>query len=267
MKETMRKLLDKLSSNHHKYSVEQGRTMHPPSKLLLASELTRAIYEYGLGLLSITPLKYIVTHGDLHPVVIFPGLGAADTSTQFLRSFLNDIGYKSYTWGQGRNLGPKGPIDTFLKLIIDHVEDIYIANGNRKISLIGWSLGGVYAREVAKLRPDLIQQVITLGTPFKKINNATNAAYVYELLSGDKNHNTDDMEIRISAPPQLPFTSIYSKTDGVVWWESSIEDDSEISQNIEVPYASHLGLGHNPISLFIIANRLSQDVECWKKYK
>lgn len=241
--------------------------MDSPSKLLLTLEGARALYEYGLGWILTMPLQYISPKGDGHPVIVFPGLGGADGSTHFIRNFLESLGYKVYSWGLGRNLGPREGIDKLLEKISERVEYVSDEHGGQKVSLIGWSLGGIYAREAAKLMPDYSRQVITLGTPFKAGSEGTNARILYELLTKDKSHDDPAVIEKIKEKPPVPFTSIYSKSDGVVSWECSLEEESPISQNIEVPGASHLGLGHNPITMHIIADRLSQDPEIWKPYK
>lgn len=241
--------------------------MKTPSKIFLSFEAIRALYEYGLGTILNFPLQVISPKGDGHPVVVIPGLGTADASTHYVRTFLSKLEYKCYTWGQGRNLGPRDGFDTLLNHLVDHIEKISNLYDGQKVSVIGWSLGGIYAREIAKMRPDLVRQVITLGTPFKNESAGTNVGFLYELLSKDKSHKNPEVIKRLSIPPRVPFTSMYSKTDGVVHWHSSLEAESPISENIEIPGASHLGLGHNPISIYIIADRLAQKEESWTLYK
>jgi hypothetical protein len=119
---------------------------------------------------------------------------------------------------------------------------------------------------MAKINPDIVRQVITLGTPFKSVTG-TNLDFLYEKLCGDTSHKDPKVLKRIAQPPPVPFTSIYSKTDGVVHWHASIEDTGTQSENIEIPGASHLGLGHNPISMYILANRLIQTRETWSPYR
>lgn len=240
--------------------------MEGPSKMLLGLEAIRGLTEYGLGVLFNTPLQFMSPHGDGHPVLVFPGLGGSDGSTLYLRNFLDQIGYQSYTWGLGRNLGPRHGMEKLVDDLIARVKEVSMSNNNAQISLIGWSLGGIYSREIAKLCPELVRQVITLGTPFKSVGEGTNAGRVYEILSKDKSHLDPDIIKRLSIPPPVPFTSIYSKTDGVVHWECSIEDEGPTAQNIEVPGASHLGLGHNPIAMYVIADRLMQKRETWSPY-
>lgn len=241
--------------------------MDSPSKLLLLLEAVRSIFEYGQSVILNVPLQYISPKGDGHPVVIFPGLGTADGSTHFVRTFLTNMGYKVYPWGFGRNLGPQQGLGKLTEEMTDRIRAISVANGGAKVSLIGWSLGGVYVREIAKAEPDLVRQVITLGTPFKGDPKATNATMLYELLSKDKSHLDANIIEAVARRPDVPFTSIYSKTDGVVAWRCSLETETEISENIEVPGASHLGLGHNPITMHIIANRLAQPQGEWHHYR
>jgi pimeloyl-ACP methyl ester carboxylesterase len=241
--------------------------MKSPSKILFSVESIRGAYELGLGWLLSTPLKLICNSGDNHPVVVIPGLGTNDDSTYYIRNFLDGIGYKSHPWGLGRNLGPRRGLDSLISQLHSYVKDISESSDNQKVSIIGWSLGGIYARELAKFSPTYIRQVITLGTPFKGNSGSTNAEFLYELLSKDKDHKNPDIINRLSIPPQVHFTSLYSKSDGVVSWKAALEDESSIHENIEIPYASHLGLGHNPISMFIIANRLSQKEDTWMRYK
>jgi hypothetical protein len=241
--------------------------MTAPSKTLLSVEGIRGIYEYGLGWILNIPLKHISPKGDGHPVIVLPGLGGADGSTHYIRNFLYDLGYDAHPWGLGRNLGPRHGIDALLSQLCDRIQVISEQSGGKQVSVIGWSLGGIYGREIAKAIPDSIRQVITLGTPFKGDHGDTNAGLLYQLLSKDKSYKDPEMMKKIGIAPPVPFTSIYSKSDGVVHWECSIEDVTSISENIEVPGASHLGLGHNPISMYIIAQRLTQQRETWVPYK
>lgn len=237
-----------------------------PSKLLLGAEAIRGVYEYGLGWLLNMPLKYICPKGDGHPVMVIPGLGAGDGSTYYIRNFLDNLGYQSHSWGLGRNLGPRDGLDNMLDNLSKRTKDISDISGGQEVSIIGWSLGGIYGREIAKSNPDIVRQVITLGTPFKGDSESTNASFLYELLSKDSSHKDPEVLSKIGSPPPVPFTSLYSKTDGVVHWECSIEEDGPWIENIEIPGASHLGMAHNPISMYIIADRLRQSKDTWKPF-
>jgi hypothetical protein len=240
--------------------------MEEPSKILLGLEGVRGLYEYLLAWAVNIPLHHISPKGDGHPVLVIPGLGGADGSTHYLRGFLDDLGYETFPWGQGRNLGPRQGMEEMAGRLTDLVQSISRDTGGQQVSLIGWSLGGIYSREIAKLCPDVVRQVITIGTPFKSLPVDSSVGRLYEFLSKDKSHKNSEVLEKISQAPPVPFTSIYSKTDGVVHWTSSIEDEGDLVENIEIPGASHLGLGHNPISMYVIANRLMQTRENWQPY-
>jgi esterase/lipase len=250
-----------------KYYINEGYNMETPSKLLLSLEATRGIYEYGLSWLLYLPLQFVSPKGDGHPVMVIPGLSGSDGSTHYMRNFLGKVGYNAYSWGFGRNMGPRAGIGVLVDRLCDRVQEISAENNGQAVSLIGWSLGGIYAREIAKEIPDCVRQVITLGTPFKHAESATNAALLYEFLSKDKSHKDPEIVMKLGMAPPVPFTSIFSKSDGVVSWQSSLEKATDISENVEVPGASHLGLGHNPLSMYVIADRLSQPPGNWKPYR
>jgi pimeloyl-ACP methyl ester carboxylesterase len=133
------------------------------------------------------------------------------------------------------------------------------------VSLIGWSLGGIYARELAKLHPALARCVVTLGTPFTGHPKATNAWRIYELLSGSKVGDAALME-QIRTPPPVPTTSIYSRSDGIVSWRCSLNEPGALVENIEVP-ASHVGMGANPFVLYAVADRLAQPIGRWQPFE
>jgi hypothetical protein len=240
--------------------------MDVPSKALLSLEIFRSLYEFGLGWILKFPLQFISPQGDGHPVMIIPGLGTSDISTYYLRNFLGGIGYRPYSWGLGRNIGPRNGVNQLLDQLNDRIVEISEECNNQPVSIIGWSLGGIYGREIAKKMPNSVRQVITLGTPFKGDAGGTNLSFLYEILSKDRGFKDIETVKKISLPPPVPFTSLYSKTDGVVHWRCSLEDEGPHAENIEIPGASHLGLGHNPISMYIIANRLAQHPEDWAPY-
>jgi pimeloyl-ACP methyl ester carboxylesterase len=200
--------------------------------------------------------------GDGHPVVVFPGLGGAPFTTSHLRKFLGDCGFTAHCWGRGVNTGPDGVFDDWLHGLQDDVHRWSDESGS-KVSLVGWSLGGIYARELAKRCPDRVRQVITLGTPFASMRGATHAEGVYRLLNGSNDQLTPEMEARLRESPPVPTSSIYSKTDGVVCWRGCIERKSRQSESIEVS-ASHLGMVTHPDVLRIVANRLAQAEGKWK---
>lgn len=232
-----------------------------PSKWLLLGEfrsgiesrLTKALFPW---LLAISP------KGDGHPVIVLPGLGGTDASTYILRDFLTKLGYTVEPWGLGRNRGLNGAIAVALG---NRLRTVYSKHGNRKVSLIGWSMGGLFARELAKLDPPMVRQVITMGTPFK--GDATNANLAYRLLSGETTKKSAEKYPNTKIKPPVPFTSIYSRSDGIVSWRCSVEEETETSQNIEVIGASHLSLGAYPTSVYLIATLLKQPEDSWRRFK
>lgn len=229
-----------------------------PGLVRLALEM-RAPLELGAALAAY-PLAGMAPRGDGHPVLVFPGLATGDFTTIVIRRFLSERGYDTHAWEQGLNLGPRPGV---LEACIDNIQRLHAKSG-RKVSLVGWSLGGIYAREIAKLLPDHIRAVIMLGSPFTGSPKSTNAWRVYQLLTGEKEIDTARFAALKQRPP-VPTTSIFSRTDGVVAWQCCVEEETESSENIEV-HASHVGMGANPSTLFAIADRLAQAEGQWQRF-
>ncbi len=234
-----------------------------PSLFWLATEAGRAITELGISI----PFRSLYRNefqGDGHPVLVLPGFMASDTSTAPLRKFIDRLGYNAYGWELGRNYGRL----QFLEAMMAKVDELHEEYG-QKVSLIGWSLGGVYARQVAKEKSDKIRQVITLGSPFRGITRPNNATWIYNMLPGNKRIvKLDPILLEdLPLPAPLPTTAIYTKEDGIVPWEVCLEEEEDhIHQNIQVR-GSHLGLGVNPSVLTIIADRLQYREENWEHFK
>lgn len=248
----------KPTTDHSSHKTAYEKPIEAPSMALLALE-TRAYWEFGAAVIS-WPLLQLASKGDGHPVLVFPGLGASNLSTLFLRHFLKNRGYAATAWRTNRNFGPRPGV---ISSCIEQLEDLYQWHG-QKVSLIGWSLGGFYAREIAKVMPDAVRSVITLGTPFNGPPKATNAWYLYELLSGEK-ANTERFNTTLSEAPPVPTTSIYSSSDGIVSWRSCIQDESPLTENINV-WTSHFGMGASPYTFFVIADRLAQVENEWQPF-
>jgi pimeloyl-ACP methyl ester carboxylesterase len=234
------------------------QSVAPPSRLLQLLE-GRAMWELG-ATVSMWPWLALAPKGDGHPVLVLPGLVASDVSTRVLRRFLRERGYRVHGWGLGRNLGLREGVeeDMFKRL------DTLHARYGEKVSVIGWSLGGLYARVLAKQRPNAVRDVITLGSPFAGSPRSTNAWRVYELASGQKSDDPS-AQAKLRGKLKMPATSIYSRSDGIVAWPASIDDESDITENIEV-VASHLGLGVHPAVLYAVADRLAQPEGQWKPF-
>jgi pimeloyl-ACP methyl ester carboxylesterase len=232
--------------------------MGPPSKLLLALE-SRALLELA-ALGPALPWLRTAPRGDGHPVLVLPGLAASDVSTRPLRCYLTDRGYAPHGWGLGRNRGLRPGVYAQMLEGLRHLRTQY----GRKVSLIGWSLGGVYARELAKQAPDDVRLVITLGSPFAGNPKASNVWRVYEYASGEK-VGARRRNNALEEPPPVPTTCIYTRSDGIVAWQCTVERPSPRAENIEV-HASHCGLGHHPAVLYAIADRLSQPEGTWAPF-
>jgi len=244
---------------HHHFNFEDLRA---PNALLLAME-GRAPWEYA-ALLAATPWLRKLPRGDGHPVLVFPGLGANDFTTGPLRRFLDELGYVTHPWGQGFNFGPRQGV---LKRCNDDVRRLFNSHA-RKVSLIGWSLGGIYARELAKLHPELVRTVITLGTPFSGAPESTNAWRLFRLTSG-RDIKAETRRFELPVAPPVPTTSIWSRSDGIVAWQGSLQKRSRANpntENIEV-IASHLGIGTNPSAMWAVADRLAQPEGAWRPFE
>ncbi|MET0310812.1 MAG: alpha/beta hydrolase [Burkholderiaceae bacterium] len=229
-----------------------------PSLALLVTEPLRALFDYASSRVGAGAHKL----GDGHPVIVYPGLGGGAFTTSQLRRYLAESGFAPHDWGQGVNTGPVGDLDTWLGTLEKQVDELYAAHG-RKVSLVGWSLGGIYARELAKRMPGKVRQVITLGTPFGALGEANHASRVYRLLNGDTAQLTPQLQARLRRPPNVPTTSIYSRSDGVVCWQGCVEKDGPRSESIEIT-ASHLGMVSHPGVLRTVAERLAQREGRWR---
>lgn len=233
-----------------------------PSLFWLATEAGRALTELSISIPYRT-FYHNENNGDGHPVLVLPGFMAGDRSTQSLRKFITKQGYSAYGWGMGRNVAKI----EFLEDLMYKIEVLYEKHG-QQVTLIGWSLGGIFARQLAKSNPDLIRQVITLGAPFRGVSEPNNVAWVYNLLTGGKKVREVDPELlaNLPLPAPVPTTAIYSKEDGIVPWKLCMEaEEDEWHQNIQVR-GSHLGFGVNPSVLNIIANRLLYTRSDWEHF-
>lgn len=217
------------------------RTGSPPSTLWALSEGWRALFE-TCSLLPSLPFLRNMQRGDGHAVYLLPGFMADSQSLGVLRRWLDGLGYNTIPWGFGRNLGPQG---IMMERLVVAVGDLAREHGGR-VSLIGHSLGGVFAREIARVIPNQIRQVITLASPFRRTDT----------------HGTAD---DTSRPALVPSTAIYSRTDGIADWKACIEEEAPHTDNIEV-YSSHSGMGLNPAVYYAIGDRLAQPVDMWRKF-
>lgn len=190
--------------------------------------------------------------GDGHPVVVLPGFFADDWTTRPLVRRLAAMGYDASGWRQGRNTGIRPGLRDALSVMLEQ------RAAQAPASLIGWSLGGVFARELAKAQPERVRQVITLGSPFAGHPASNNLNTFFKLVTGkDGARDIDWDKVRQRAePPPVPCTAIHSKSDGIVAWECSVEPDAPNTRNIEVE-SSHFGLPFNRAVLAQLAELLA----------
>jgi len=233
-----------------------------PSIFLFFTEMFRALWELKRVRPFIKNYK-VKEKVDAHMIMVIPGFLASDLSTKPLRQFLTKIGYKTCGWDLGTNLADLEQ----LEIIANKIDRLYEENGE-PISLIGWSLGGVYARELARERTEKIRQIITLGSPFAGIDEPNNATITFNVIKWFRGYPELDENFiaQLPKPVPVPTTAIYSKEDGIVPWQACMEkEEDEIRQNIEVK-GSHLGLGVNIDVLNIIIERLPYREENWVKH-
>jgi pimeloyl-ACP methyl ester carboxylesterase len=235
-----------------------------PSTWHSATELPRVLMEL-YSLFYTWPLLGAAPRGDGHPVLVLPGFAAGDESTAVLRRYLARLGYQPLPWGLGRNTGSfelqEQLVRAFYTLTRAH---------SRRISIVGQSLGGVFARELARQFPDHVRFTVTLGSPFSSAGpesaNGT-VARLFQYMSGmTQDEMRDQMLGYPPEPPPVPSTAIYSKSDGVVHWSSCLEYPGTQAENIEV-IASHTGMAMNPVVYHVIADRLAQPERDWKPFE
>lgn len=202
--------------------------------------------------------------GDGRGVLVLPGLLADDTSTGPLRRFLRRLDHRVYGWGLGRNVGPTREVVDGLSQRLGHVAD----RTGAPVSLIGWSLGGILARELARRNPDLVQQVITLASPYMGDESMPSRADAAYRRRTSRHIGSADPAARAKTrqPIPVPSTSVFSRSDGIVHWRACIEPVSPTHENVEVR-ASHLGIGVDAAVLWLLADRLAQPAGSWAPFE
>ncbi|HBK91427.1 MAG TPA: alpha/beta hydrolase [Parvularcula sp.] len=241
----------------------QGEERPKPPSIFWTLMEGRAAFEFG-SFLSLRLAMRSLPKGDGHPVLVLPGFVASDFSTRPLRGVLKDLGYKTYGWGLGRNLKFNDAREAEMLALVNRIYDQH----GQKLSIIGWSLGGVFARELAKRAPEKVRFVISLGSPITRHRDYSNARRLYDVINGPPAAARAEQLSRLGEAPPVPTTSIFSRSDGVVAWRGSLQaqgDENPQIENIEAP-ASHFGLGVNPLVVYLIADRLAQSEGDWKPF-
>ena len=241
------------------------RRSEPPAILNTLTEVPHALFEIG-SLPVMLPGLSLLPRGDGHSVLLVPGFMAGDRSLGILKRYLTFMGYRTETWGVGRNTGKSEHLFEHLPAKLQQMFE----QSSQPISLVGQSLGGVFVRELARKYPDRVRQVITLGSPFGAQDGAVTMRAITHLFKFSAGQSIEEMASMVhdrTRSPSVPSTAIYSKCDGVVDWQACCEsEEDELTQNIEVA-GSHCGMGFNSMIYCILADRLAQNVQQWKKFK
>ncbi|TNM36500.1 alpha/beta hydrolase [Nocardioides albidus] len=236
-----------------------------PSRALLWTEAVRANVEAHLFAAAL-PALAAGPQGDGHHVLVLPGLLADDQSTRPLRRLLQARGFQAHAWRLGLNIGPTRRIHEGM---VDRLRDLHDRDG-APVSIIGWSLGGLLARELARLAPEHVRSVITLGSPLRlSVDSSVNASHASKafhlfrpwhvpLFDGPRSEEE-------RTPLTMPATSVYSRLDGVVPWAACLDLEGPLRENVQVS-ASHLGMGTHPEVARIVLDRLAQPVGAWQPY-
>ncbi|MEO0437695.1 MAG: alpha/beta hydrolase [Pseudomonadota bacterium] len=234
----------------------------PPAPWLALTEPQRVVLEVS-SLLAVRSLLKRLPQGDGHPIMVLPGFLGSDGYNASLRRFLKGLGYAVYGWGLGTNFGPRGGV---LEKLLERIEGI-LDEHQQPMTLIGHSLGGIFAREIAREVPSAVRQVISLGSPFGRgRNSASYPARLFEALNPEEELPISPEELHVA--PRVPNTAIYSRGDGIVNWQTSRQHRdfaNAQSQSIQVR-GSHCGMTLNPVVWYVIADRLRLDAANWTPF-
>ena len=234
-----------------------------PSRALTWLEPARAAGELA-ALLPASPFLASAPRGDGHTVLVLPGFMATDASTGVLRAYLRSRGLRPEPWGLGRNLGFARMRDALHEQFLSLSDAV-----GERVSVVGWSLGGLLGRSLARHHPERIRTLVALGSPLNGHPGDTAVGRLYARVNPDVRARFAALRRSgdVLAPPvDVPSTAIYSRSDGVVPWPMAREIRSERAESIRV-VASHLGLGVNAAVLYAVADRLAQADGAWRPFK
>ncbi len=235
--------------------------MSPPS-LAMALLEARAAYETGAAVAFGGAFARCLPAGSRR-VLVLPGFLAGDASTRPMRKVLGQLGHEVHAWGLGRNLGPTASV---VEGLAERVESL--TEDGVPLDLVGWSLGGIFAREVAREAPERIGVVVTLGSPIQARGAGDSHARIpFSILEPvhvkEARNRVPSAE---RSPMPVPATSIYSRTDGIVPWQDCLAVESATVENVEV-FASHCGMGANLATSYVIADRLAAAGKEWRPFE
>jgi pimeloyl-ACP methyl ester carboxylesterase len=233
--------------------------------VLAATEPARTLMSAGTVAAALPLLRW-APRGESHPVLVLPGLMASDVSTRVLRAWLRRLGYPVVGWALGRNRGPTQEVTSELPLLVDRLAREH----GTSVSIVGWSLGGIYARRLARQAPGQVRQVVSLGSPFaltdRPVDGSPGARFYQRLAPGHGSRRPRASRAPLARPLPVPSTAIYSRWDGVVDWRACRQRPGPTSENVAVR-SSHLGMGHDPAVLWVVADRLAQPRHDWRPFE
>ena len=186
------------------------------------------------------------------PVILLPGFGSHPVRMRHMERALGAAGHGVADWGLGFNLGPTQ--QNFASLL-SRIEDVSRSQG-APVALVGWSLGGLFAREAAKMRPDHVSRVITMGTPFSGDRRANNAWRAYQFVTG---HSVDEPPIPcdFAVKPPVPTTALWSPRDGVVSPRSSCGRKGERDHAVALR-CTHIRFASDPMAIAEVLRQLDR---------
>ena len=232
--------------------------------LLAVTEPVRTLA--GAGVLAASfPLLRMAPRGQPHPVLVLPGLMASDLSTKTLRGWVGRLGHPVVGWSLGRNRGPSKEVNAELPDLVARLA----AEHGAPVSIVGWSLGGVFARRLARRTPRLVRQVISLGSPLGASGRRLGAgpgSRVYRRPPTLQVVDGSSASGVLPRPLPVPSTAVYSRWDGVVDWRACRQQTGPTSENVAVR-SSHLGMTHDPAVLWIVADRLALPPDAWRPFE
>lgn len=230
--------------------------------LLALTEAHRAVAEFLSLAITRGVLDKHAPEGDGHPVMVLPGFLGGDGYNSAMRRFLEKLNYDVYGWGLGRNLGPR---DGVLDALEARLIEVYETHGE-PLSLVGHSLGGIFAREMARVYPEMVRQVVSLGSPFGEGRmTGSIPARLFSALNPPEELPIDE-DVLSHAPP-VPTTAIYSKGDGIVNWQTTFQQGGHSeSQSIQVR-GSHCGMTLNPSIWYLVAHCLALPMGEWERFE
>ena len=212
-----------------------------------------------------TPAGHLY-EGAGQPVIVFPRQGTGPEGTAALRSLLAEAGFRPHDWGHGDGEGARRiGLSRWLRKLEECVIDVFELT-QEPVTLLGWGLSGIYARELAKRTNPLVRQVITLGTPFNTAADPQRQCKLMAMLDTGPERLPLAVRQRLRQRPPVPCTSLYSRDDGVVRWEQCVDQETADSEHIEISGARHEELATHPRALEVITHRLAQPEGQWRPY-